>query len=87
MRQLTSQEKLTHFRSFCWHSFAFRLPVDNPKYKTKLCDKYTKTGVCPYGDRCLFIHPKSMGSGDVASNPYIHPARVSLFHAVIFGFC
>uniref|UniRef100_A0A0N5ADH9 C3H1-type domain-containing protein n=1 Tax=Syphacia muris TaxID=451379 RepID=A0A0N5ADH9_9BILA len=52
------------------------IPVDNPKYKTKLCDKYTRTGVCPYGDRCLFIHPETANSNGFA-NPYIHPDRVS----------
>jgi len=31
----------------------------NPnKYKTRLCEKYTVRGCCPYGNRCLFIHPE-----------------------------
>ncbi|VDO35572.1 unnamed protein product [Onchocerca flexuosa] len=48
-----------------------RSPTKNPKYKTKLCDKYTMAGLCPYGDRCLFIHPEASN----ASNPYIRPDR------------
>ncbi|EJW74564.1 hypothetical protein WUBG_14528 [Wuchereria bancrofti] len=48
-----------------------KLPMKNPKYKTKLCDKYTMAGLCPYGDRCLFIHPEASN----ASNPYIRPDR------------
>jgi len=31
--------------------------VDPAKYKSRLCDKYTLEGICPYGSRCLFIHP------------------------------
>lgn len=29
-------------------------------------------GLCPYGDRCLFIHPEASNT----SNPYIRPDRV-----------
>jgi hypothetical protein len=36
----------------------FRTQIRNHlKYKTKLCEKYTTSGICPYGSRCLFIHP------------------------------
>jgi len=35
-----------------------RPPIKNPsKYRTRLCEKYTVRGCCPYGNRCLFIHP------------------------------
>lgn len=38
--------------------YAFRTQIRNHlKYKTKLCEKYTTSGICPYGSRCLFIHP------------------------------
>lgn len=30
------------------------------------------TGLCPYGNRCLFIHPDATGS-----NAYIHPDRLA----------
>ncbi|KHN81352.1 hypothetical protein Tcan_18154 [Toxocara canis] len=35
-----------------------RKPVGrlNPKYKTKLCNKFSANGYCPYGERCQFIH-------------------------------
>ncbi|KAI1714735.1 zinc finger c-x8-C-x5-C-x3-H type (and similar) domain-containing protein [Ditylenchus destructor] len=36
----------------------------NRKYKTRVCDKFVNQGICPYGERCLFIHP------DV---PYLQP--------------
>jgi hypothetical protein len=39
------------------HTFSVPLPI-NSKYKTRLCDKYTNLGICPYGNRCLFIHPE-----------------------------
>lgn len=40
-------------------SFSFPPPsINTRKYKTRLCDKYTKKGICPYGQRCLFIHPE-----------------------------
>ena len=45
-------------------------PKQNSKYKTKLCDKYTTTGLCPYGSRCLFIHP------DNGNNSYIRPDKL-----------
>lgn len=28
----------------------------HPKYKTEACQSYHKTGYCPYGPRCHFIH-------------------------------
>ena len=28
------------------------------KYKTELCKKYSETGKCPYGTKCLFAHGK-----------------------------
>uniref|UniRef100_A0A914GYM5 C3H1-type domain-containing protein n=1 Tax=Globodera rostochiensis TaxID=31243 RepID=A0A914GYM5_GLORO len=40
------------------------LPI-NDKYKTRLCDKYA-SGVCPFGERCLFIHPKDAPSAPSA---------------------
>ncbi|KAK6047520.1 hypothetical protein COOONC_14975, partial [Cooperia oncophora] len=46
------------------------VPCQINKYKTKLCDKYTTTGLCPYGDRCLFIHP------DHGTNAYIRPDKL-----------
>ena len=46
-------------------------PRQNQKYRTKLCDKYTKQGVCPYGERCLFIHPNS------GPNAYIRPDKMA----------
>lgn len=50
-----------------------KLPIRNTlKYKTKLCDKYTTTGVCPYGSRCLFIHP------DPRSSAYYRQTAVSI---------
>uniref|UniRef100_A0A915D8J7 C3H1-type domain-containing protein n=1 Tax=Ditylenchus dipsaci TaxID=166011 RepID=A0A915D8J7_9BILA len=36
--------------------------ADNPRYKTRPCEKFVKKGICPYGPRCLFIHP------DLSSN-------------------
>uniref|UniRef100_A0A915C9M5 C3H1-type domain-containing protein n=1 Tax=Parascaris univalens TaxID=6257 RepID=A0A915C9M5_PARUN len=35
-----------------------RKPVGrlNAKYKTKLCNKFSTMGHCPYGERCQFIH-------------------------------
>lgn len=30
-------------------------PKSHNKYKTKLCDKYTTTGVCPYGTRFVIV--------------------------------
>lgn len=30
----------------------------NPKYKTRVCENYTTTGICPFGNRCFFIHPQ-----------------------------
>ncbi|KAJ2844462.1 hypothetical protein IWW36_005178, partial [Coemansia brasiliensis] len=29
---------------------------DNPRYKTKLCEKFSQEGVCPYGHKCVFAH-------------------------------
>ncbi|KHN79300.1 Tristetraprolin [Toxocara canis] len=49
-----------------------RIPIKNAKYKTKLCDKYTVTGLCPYGNRCLFIHPDADDH-----NAYIRPDRLA----------
>uniref|UniRef100_A0A914P5Q6 C3H1-type domain-containing protein n=1 Tax=Panagrolaimus davidi TaxID=227884 RepID=A0A914P5Q6_9BILA len=51
-----------------------KLPIRNTlKYKTKLCDKYTTTGICPYGSRCLFIHP------DPRSTAFYRQTAVSKF--------
>ncbi|VDM47826.1 unnamed protein product [Toxocara canis] len=49
-----------------------KIPIKNAKYKTKLCDKYTVTGLCPYGNRCLFIHPDADDH-----NAYIRPDRLA----------
>ncbi|KAJ2657604.1 hypothetical protein IW148_005084 [Coemansia sp. RSA 1199] len=29
---------------------------DNPRYKTKLCEKYEQEGECPYHHKCVFAH-------------------------------
>ncbi|KAJ2452413.1 hypothetical protein EV183_002928 [Coemansia sp. RSA 2336] len=29
---------------------------DNPRYKTKLCEKFSQEGSCPYGHKCVFAH-------------------------------
>ena len=42
-----------------------RLPLSlssSCKYKTRLCENYTKRGICQYGGRCLFIHPTDQTS-------------------------
>lgn len=31
-------------------------PILARRFKTKLCDKWLATGVCKYGDRCVFAH-------------------------------
>ncbi|KAI9500690.1 hypothetical protein BX070DRAFT_229683 [Coemansia spiralis] len=36
-----------------------RRPQDNPRYKTKLCEKFEQDGVCPYGQKCVFAHGMS----------------------------
>ncbi|KAJ2557585.1 hypothetical protein EV175_001253 [Coemansia sp. RSA 1933] len=33
-----------------------RRPQDNPRYKTKLCEKFENDGECPYGHKCVFAH-------------------------------
>ncbi|KAJ2844752.1 hypothetical protein GGI22_006777, partial [Coemansia erecta] len=33
-----------------------RRPQDNPRYKTKLCEKFESDGECPYGHKCVFAH-------------------------------
>ncbi|VDL68571.1 unnamed protein product, partial [Nippostrongylus brasiliensis] len=68
-------------RTLYFHSKSYfrSVPCQINKYKTKLCDKYTTTGLCPYGDRCLFIHP------DHGTNAYIRPDKlveVSRRHAL-----
>ncbi|KAI8804323.1 hypothetical protein BJ742DRAFT_825696 [Cladochytrium replicatum] len=30
--------------------------VDNPLYKTRLCERFETEGFCPYGNRCTFAH-------------------------------
>ncbi|KAI8838969.1 hypothetical protein BC829DRAFT_404125 [Chytridium lagenaria] len=30
--------------------------MDNPLYKTRLCERYETEGTCPYGARCTFAH-------------------------------
>uniref|UniRef100_A0A1I7Y1J2 C3H1-type domain-containing protein n=1 Tax=Steinernema glaseri TaxID=37863 RepID=A0A1I7Y1J2_9BILA len=30
----------------------------DPRFKTKLCNKIREYGQCPYGVKCLFIHPE-----------------------------
>ncbi|KAJ2653317.1 hypothetical protein GGH99_007546, partial [Coemansia sp. RSA 1285] len=35
-----------------------RRPQDNPRYKTKLCEKFENEGACPYGHKCVFAHGK-----------------------------
>ena len=34
------------------------------KYKTKLCQKFSEEGYCPYGNRCQFIHSSTYSIGD-----------------------
>ncbi|KAJ2721442.1 hypothetical protein GGI07_003955 [Coemansia sp. Benny D115] len=34
-------------------------PQDNPRYKTKLCDKFERDGECPYHHKCVFAHGES----------------------------
>lgn len=41
--------------------------ADNPKYKTRLCTKFVNRGICPYGRRCLFIHPTSTTEEDLVA--------------------
>ena len=47
-------------------SFAinFRPNRQNPKFKTRICENYTTTGICPFGNRCFFIHPQPNASID-----------------------
>ncbi|KAJ2161072.1 hypothetical protein GGF46_001743 [Coemansia sp. RSA 552] len=33
-----------------------RRQQDNPRYKTKLCEKFEQEGECPYGHKCVFAH-------------------------------
>ncbi|KAJ2076703.1 hypothetical protein H4R24_005553 [Coemansia sp. RSA 988] len=33
-----------------------RRPQDNPRYKTKLCEKFEQEGECPYNNKCVFAH-------------------------------
>ncbi|KAJ2805185.1 hypothetical protein H4R20_002190 [Coemansia guatemalensis] len=33
-----------------------RRPQDNPRYKTKLCEKFEQDGECPYNHKCVFAH-------------------------------
>lgn len=68
-------KEIIHVRCFfsTGNEYCFRVVAKNSKYKTKLCDKYTITGLCPYGERCLFIHPNAKDS----PNPYIRQDRVS----------
>ncbi|KAJ2610385.1 hypothetical protein H4S08_003636 [Coemansia sp. RSA 1365] len=35
-----------------------RRPQDNPRYKTKLCEKFEQEGECPYNHKCVFAHGK-----------------------------
>lgn len=49
-------------------NFRVPLPINN-KYKTRNCDKYTKNGICPYGQRCLFIHPDLDSLKQVTASP------------------
>lgn len=47
-------------------------PPINSKYKTRPCEKYVKRGICPYGERCLFIHPeRDSNSSLTPSSPSI----------------
>ena len=32
--------------------------MNDPKYKTELCKKFSDTGTCPYGSKCRFAHGK-----------------------------
>ena len=32
--------------------------LNDPKYKTELCKKFSDTGMCPYGSKCRFAHGK-----------------------------
>ena len=34
----------------------FEKDKKDPKFRTKECDTFNKTGNCPYGNRCKFIH-------------------------------
>ncbi|KAJ1944997.1 hypothetical protein GGF37_001919, partial [Kickxella alabastrina] len=34
-------------------------PQDNPRYKTKLCEKFEREGECPYHHKCVFAHGES----------------------------
>lgn len=45
------------FRCQYAHGDTEKRPIPrHPKYKTEACQSYHKTGYCPYGPRCHFIH-------------------------------
>ncbi|KAJ1664047.1 hypothetical protein IW140_004346 [Coemansia sp. RSA 1813] len=47
-----------------------RRPQDNPRYKTKLCEKFENDGECPYGHKCVFAH----GRDDLRQREITPPA-------------
>lgn len=40
----------------------------HPRYKTVKCRTFSRTGHCPYGDRCRFIHRRPGMAGDTSSD-------------------
>ncbi|VDM26822.1 unnamed protein product [Toxocara canis] len=41
----------------------------NPRYRTKLCNKFSENGDCPYGDLCQFIHELPPKKTDETKSP------------------
>ncbi|PWN32474.1 uncharacterized protein FA14DRAFT_157191 [Meira miltonrushii] len=55
------EEHGTCRRHKCWFAHGkeeLRNPDRHPKYKTKVCQTFSKTGRCGYGQRCVYIHPR-----------------------------
>lgn len=50
-----------------------------------MCRKWTKTGTCPYGDKCQFAHGKSELISKKIRNPHYKSKPCNSFHTK--GFC
>merc|ERR1712112_465915 len=61
--QLIDQQMLgQHSSSFSYgQDLALANSTSNPRFKTKMCQKYWIQGYCAYGPRCNFIHQEKEG--------------------------